>query len=650
MNRRAFLLPALLVLSGFFSAKANIRLPRLISNGMVIQRDIEVPIWGWADPGEKVVINFEHNKYETTTGSDGKWRLKLKPVKAGGPYTMTLTGKNQLTVSDILAGDVWICSGQSNMALPMSTIRERYADIISHSANPQIRQFLLGRKYSLVEQLDDAVSDDGWQSANPQSLLEFTAVGYFFARDLYEKYKVPIGLINNSWGGTPAEAWISEEALKLFPHYSEEAQSFKDPARVAAIGDSDRAVLNDWYRNLQMNDSGFFQKNRNWADPELDETGWKPVQMPDFWDAQGFQYVHGVVWLRKKFTVTHAVAGKPAVLYLGNIADQDSTYIDGVKIGFTDAKNTARKYSIPSQLLGAGEHVLTVRVLNNAGMGGFLKNRPYKIVAGDQTISLAGEWKAHTGIRSRVAPRGTLFQYKPGTLFKGMLSPLLGYGIKGVIWYQGEANAERAGEYQTLFSRLITDWRQHWKQGNFPFLYVQLANYKKIVDSPGESSWASLREAQSMALELPNTGMAVIHDLGVANNIHPENKLDVGKRLALAAMKVAYKEKALVYSGPVMESVKKEGNKLVIRFAHTGSGLIAKGNPDLQYFAIAGRNNKFVWAKARIRNNTVIVWNDAVADPVSVRYAWADNPDGANLYNKEGLPASSFRYTIDTTP
>lgn len=623
---------------------ATIRLPRLISDGMVLQRDKEIPVWGWASPGEKVSITFNGKNYSTVTAANGKWSLKLPPLKAGGPYAMTITGSNRIEIRDILIGDVWICSGQSNMALQLSKVRGNYTEMLRTAANPHIRQFLPDRKYSFDSLLEDTEAP-GWLPADPKTIQDFTAVGYFFARELYEKYKVPIGLINNSWGGTPAEGWMSEEALKPFASYTKEIAKLKDTAYVQGIVKKDRAVLDDWYNELLRNDEGKADAaGHSWADANIDTTAWRQVTMPDNWDAQGIKYVHGVVWLRKSFTVPASLTGKEATLYLGNITNEDTTYVNGVKVGFTSDKNKVRKYTVPAQLLRPGVNTIAVRVLNSEGMGGFLANRPYKLVIDRETIDLSGSWLARVGANGKLAPRGTLFQYKPGVLYRGMLYPLLPYAIKGVIWYQGEANAEKAKEYQSLFKTLITDWRSRWGQGDFPFLFVQLANFKAVVDSPSESSWAALREAQAMALSLPNTGMAVTLDIGEAGDIHPKNKYDVGRRLALAAMKIAYGERDMEYSGPVVQSVKKQGQKVVISFTHTESGLIAKGGGELKYFSLAGADGKFAWARAAIEGNTVVVWNDAIPNPVSVRYAWADNPDGANLFNKEGLPASSFRY------
>jgi sialate O-acetylesterase len=350
-----------------------------------------------------------------------------------------------------------------------------------------------------------------------------------------------------------------------------------------------------------------------------------------------------VVWFRKEINVPGGMTGKFARLLLGAVVDRDSVYVNGVFAGTTGYRYPPRKYDIGPGLLREGKNIIVIRVINSSGKGGFVKDKPYQLVAGEDTIDLKGNWQYKLGAVMDPLPPSTFFEYKPTGLFNGMISPIVNYTIKGVIWYQGEADAFRAKEYEKLFPALIMDWRKKWSQGNWPFLYVQLANFTEVRKQPGESDWAELREAQLKTLAVPNTGMAVAIDIGEWNDIHPLNKEDVGKRLALAAEKFAYGDSKIVYSGPIYKSIKIEKNKIIITFSHIGSGLIIKNGDELKYFAVAGANKKFEWAKAIIKDNKVIVWSDDIANPVAVRYAWADNPEGANLYNKEGLPASPFR-------
>jgi sialate O-acetylesterase len=470
--------------------------------------------------------------------------------------------------------------------------------------------------------------------------LHFTAVGYFFAKTLYEKYHVAVGLIKSAVGGSPAEAWLSEDALKQFPAYLLKADTLKNDIYIDSIKKYDQANSDAWYNNIWQKDAGLHEEKK-WYDVDYDASSWQTVAVPGYWKDAGLPNTNGVVWFRKAFDVPPGMINKPLRLFLGTIVDRDSVYINGTFVGATQYQYPPRKYIVPAGLLKEGKNILVVRVINYAGSGGFTKDKPYKLFTTNDTIDLKGAWQCKLGTTSGPIPASTTFNYMPGGLYNAMTAPLINYSIKGVIWYQGEANAARASEYQQLFLALIQDWRTQWQQGNFPFLYVQLANFMQTKEQPSESNWAALREAQLKTLSVPNTGMAVITDIGEWNDIHPLNKEDVGKRLALAAEKIAYKEN-IVSAGPVYQSMKIDGNKIIISFTNTGNGLVAKDG-ELKYFAIAGSDRNFVWANAVIKNNTVVVWNDAIEHPVAVRYAWADNPEGANLYNKEGLPASPFR-------
>lgn len=620
----------------------EVRLPKLISDGMVLQRDAKVKIWGWASPDEKVTINFNGKKYNTTTDKNGKWIVALSKMKAGGPYGMEINAINNITIKDILIGDVWVCSGQSNMVLPMKRVEDLYGDEIAHAENQFIRHFFVPERYDFNAPREDLVSGK-WESVNPENILRFTATGYFFAKSLYEKYHVPIGLINASVGGTPAEAWMSEDALKDFPVSLETAKKFKDSAFVNKIIREDRAASDTWYSSLKQLDRGYEEAEKPWYSAGYDASAWDTMQLPAYWEDEGLEGVDGVVWFRKEIDVPASMAGKPARLLMGRIVDGDSVYVNGIFVGTVSYQYPPRKYSVPENLLKAGKNIIVVRVINNIGPGGFVKDKPYKLIAGDQVIDLKGKWQYRLGAKMDPLPGQTFVQYKPSGLYNGMIAPLLNYRIKGVIWYQGESDTGRPIEYRKMFPTLINNWRQKWNEGKFPFLFVQLPNFMETKDEPSESNWALLREAQLTTLAVPNTGMAVAIDIGEWNDIHPLNKEDVGNRLALAARKVAYGEKNVVYSGPIYKCMKIKGNKIIVTFTNTGSGLIVKGGGELKHFAICGADKKFVWAKARIEGNKIVVWNDNIFDPVVVRYAWADNPEGANLYNKEGLPASPFR-------
>jgi len=623
-------------------AFCRLRLPRLVSDGMVLQRGESAKIWGWAAADEKVTINFNGKTYSDTAGTDGKWAVTLSDLNAGGPYSMEIAGSNRIILKDILIGEVWVCSGQSNMDLPMARVEERYADVIANSNNPAIRRFFVSRRYDFNTPQEDPESGS-WESANTESVLRFTATGYFFAKALYEKYKVPIGLIHASVGGSPAEAWLSEEALKQFPDHLETAKKFKDGDYLNQIADKDKTVSDAWYSLLQQKDKGLADGQKPWFDPTYNASNWATMNVPGYWADEELGPVNGVVWFRKEIDVPASMTGKPARLLLGRIVDSDTTYLNGKFVGSVSYQYPPRRYDVPENLLKAGKNIIVVRIVNNTDRGGFIPDKPYQLTAAGLTIDLKGPWQYKLAATMQPLQSKTFIEWQPLGLYNGMIAPLLNYTIKGVIWYQGESNTGRPLEYRKLFPALIADWRQNWNQGNFPFLYVQLANYMQVKDQPSESNWAELREAQLKTLTVPNTAMVVATDIGEWNDVHPLNKEDVGKRLALGAQKVAYGDETVVYSGPIYQSMKIEGNKIILTFKHIGSGLVGQGGSELKHFAIAGADKKFVWAKAKIEDDKVIVWNDDITDPVAVRYAWADNPEGANLYNKEGLPASSFR-------
>jgi len=623
----------LLAVCSTISANAVIKLPRLVSDGMVLQRDAEIKIWGWASAGEKVNITFRNSTYTTTASAKGEWEIKLPVQSAGGPYEMTV---NNISIKDILVGDVWICSGQSNMELPIRRVLDLYADEVHNINNPYIRQFRVPLKYNFSQPENDFESGS-WKAVTPENVLDFSAVAYFFAKDLYEKYQVPVGLINSAVGGSPVEAWISEDNLKHFPSYLEMAKQCAVPGYIDNIRTAENKKSYEWYSELNNKDKGISE----WNKPDADTSGWGTVYLPGYWADQGVTNSKGSFWFRKDFEISESMVGKPAVLRLGCIVDSDSAFINGHFVGNITYQYPPRIYNIPEGVLKKGKNNVTVRVVNSGGKGGFVEDKPYRIVLGGDYIDLTGEWKYKVGAEMPPAPSQTFFQYKPMGLYNGMIAPSIKHGVKGVIWYQGESNTGNVEDYKKLFPALIQDWRTNFSSPQLPFIYVQLANFMETSEQPSDGGWARLREVQRQVLNIPNTAMAVITDVGEWNDIHPLNKKDVGHRLALAAMKTAYGDHNIVSSGPMFKSMSVRGNKIVLDFAVDGKG-IAMGE-ELRGFAIAGEDRQFIWAKARIEGNKVVVWNDNIANPVAVRYAWADNPAGANLKNKEGIPASPFR-------
>ncbi|HEY8935328.1 MAG TPA: sialate O-acetylesterase [Cyclobacteriaceae bacterium] len=621
-------------------ATAQVRVPRLISDGMVLQRDKPIQIWGWASANENVTISLNNKSYKTTADAKGDWSVNLPSFKAGGPYTMTITASNTITINDILIGDVWICSGQSNMEISMKRVSPLYQKDIDNAENNSIRYFAVPQQYNFNTPEVDLKSGS-WVKTTPKNVLAFSAVAYFFAHELYEKYHVPVGLINASLGGSPAEAWLSEDACKQFPVHYNEAQRFKDSTLIKQIEHDDKTRIDAWYKLLRQRDEGYKDSKNPWYSAALNISDWNLMKIPGYWSSGPLGPVNGVVWFRKEVNVTADMIGKPAKLLLGRIIDADSVFVNGVLVGTTGYQYPPRRYEIPSTVLKEGVNTIVVRVISNIGEGGFDLDKPYQLICEGNSIDLKGDWHYKLGATMEPLQGQTFVRWKPVGLYNAMIAPLTKYNMKGVIWYQGESNADDPMEYRSLLPALIRNWRAKWNRGDFPFLYVQLPNFMKASDQPTESNWALMREAQLKTLTLPNTGIAVAIDVGEWNDIHPLNKKDVGKRLALAAQYVAYGDTKTVYAGPIYKSMKVEGNKIVIQFTNIGSGLQFKdGEP--KGFAIAGSDNHFVWAKAKIEKNTIVVWNDSISSPVSVRYAWADNPQ-ASLYNKEGLPASPFR-------
>jgi sialate O-acetylesterase len=609
---------------------------------MILQRDIPLKLWGWAAAGEKVRLAFNSGEYKTVADSEGKWLITIPAQKQGGPYSITFTGNNKVTVHNILFGDVWLCGGQSNMELTMDRVRYKYPVVVASANNPFIRQFEVQDAWDFKAPKED-VAEGQWLTATPANILKFSAVAYFFADEIYRRYKVPIGLINAALGGSPAESWISEEALKKFPQQYSEAIKYRNDALVKQIEWNDRKVQSDWYTKANELDEGL---RYNWKSSSIVDSSWKQMQIPGYWDRGPLGKTNGIVWFRKQVEVSKAFAGKATELVLGRIVDADSVFVNGRFVGTTTYQYPPRRYVVPAGFLQEGENFIVVRVVSNSGSGGFVEDKPYQLITAGDTIDLKGNWKYNLGAKMEPLPGQTFIRWKPLGLYNAMIAPLTNYGIKGVLWYQGESNAGNPSNYKALMATLISDWRMKWREGNFPFLYVQLPNFMEAKTNPSESGWAALREAQLQMLSVPNTAMAVAIDIGEWNDVHPLNKKDVGHRLALQARKVAYGEKDITASGPIFKAIERKGNGLVITFSNAVHGLISRDNKQLKEFAIAGSDKNFVWAKAAIRGNKVIVWNDSVSHPVTVRYAWADNPAGANLYNKDGLPASPFQASI----
>jgi sialate O-acetylesterase len=640
-------LTALLVLFLYVTClSGQVRLPLLISNGMVLQRNTPLKIWGWASPGEEVTVSFNGYNGKAVADANGNWLTVIPEQQAGGPYTMTVTASNSITINDILVGDVWLCSGQSNMELQISRVMDMFAEDIKKINNPYIRHYKTPTNRYSYENPEQDLPGGEWKAATPEHIMNFSALAYFFAENLYNKYQIPIGLFNSSVGGSPAEAWISIETAQRYPEYVEAVEKLIERSRQA----NGTNPFEENFRRMMESmpkDAGLGK----WHKEDVDDSDWDEVSLPGYWQDKEIDFGNGVIWLRKEIDISASMAGKEATLRLGCIVNSDSAFINGVYVGNITYQYPPRIYRVKAGVLKEGKNVIAVRVVSNGRDGGFVEEKQYKLIVDDIHIDITGQWKYKAGVDySKLMPPPSATQpptppinfirYTPIGLYNSMIAPAINTSIKGVIWYQGESNTGRAKEYESLFADLIADWREKFNNPQLPFMYVQLANFMKAQKAPLESGWAELRNVQRKTLNIPNTGMAVTIDLGEWNDIHPLNKKELGRRLALEAQRVAYGEQ-LISQGPLYQSMEIKNNSIILTFTSTGSGIYT--NLDLHGFAIAGEDGKYEWANAVvIAKDKVKVWSDSVKNPVKVRYAWANNPDDANLKNKEGFPASPF--------
>ncbi len=623
----------------------DLRLPVVFSDGMVLQRNARIPVWGRAAPRTRVSVRLAGHGATSTADESGAWRVTLPSLAAGGPFELVVdAGPQRVTVHDVLVGDVWVASGQSNMEWTVAAANDAPHEIAS-AHDDRLRQFKVPNSWSWTPETE--LIGGNWTRADSQHVSAFSAVGYFFARELRREIKIPIGVINTSWGGSAIEAWISRGALGLGDSAWGAVQHRLQDQREDQnrIWEALRARIG----SLPGIDSGTVDGRALWADPGLDDANWMELRVPGPWEEAGYAGLDGVAWYRTTITLTEAEVRQNARLSLGTVDDEDVTWVNGVEVGRTSVYNAPRVYTIPSSALRPGRNVIAVRVVDTGGEGGIIAE-PSQVFfesEGGTRRSLAIPWKFKVAVVRMV--ENLRVNDIPAVLYNRMVHPIIPLPIAGVIWYQGESNAfneAQAAAYRAQFATLITSWRREWNGGqrDLPFFWVQLPNFgAPDTIPPTNAAWAILRESQAAALSLPRTGQAVTIDIGNPSDIHPRNKQDVGRRLALAAEALAY-GKRVEFSGPAYRAHTVRQNSVTVSFGHAGGGLVTRAGGDtVTCFAIAGADRRFVWARATIEGAKVIVWSPDVSQPVAVRYAWGNSPKNPCLYNHAGLPAAPFR-------
>lgn len=622
---------------------AQIELPEIISDGMVLQRDSKIKIWGWATENEKVTLQFQQESFSSVADANGKWEIILPPQEEGGPYEMNFKGNNFIQLENIYFGDVWLCSGQSNMETTMERVSPLYPEETENSKNEKIRQFLVPDDYTFKKPRKN-LSGGSWKAVNSENLPEFSAVAYFFAKKVFSETGVPIGIINSAVGGSPVEAWMSEKSLKSFPTIYKEHLRYQSDSLINAIEEENRKNSIGWNENLEKLDKGL---QENYIGLK-DFSNWKTTEIPGYWQENNMLNSAGVIWYKKEINLSEVPSSGVAELNLGTLIDSDQAYVNGELVGQTGYQYPPRRYTFNTELLKEGKNIITVRLVNNAGRAGFIDDKPYYLKAGNETIDLKGTWNYKIGATMPDMKAQKFVRWKPGGLYNAMIAPLHDYKIKGVLWYQGESNAGNPEMYRKLLPEMILDWRDKWNDDALPFLYVQLPNFMEAKKDPTESNWAVMREIQRRLKDsLPNTGMAVTIDIGEWNDIHPLNKKDVGERLALQAFSKVYHKEVLASSPePKLWNVNK--NEVFLHFNSVGEGLKLKNGKTPQEFALSEDGKNFFWAEAEIIDeNTIKIKAAEVDNPKFVRYAWADNPDKSNLYNSANLPASPFEIRLN---
>jgi sialate O-acetylesterase len=633
-----------------YTAMANVELPNILSSNMVIQRDTNTKIWGTANAREEVSVTFRGETAKTKADKNGAWHVSVATGKAGGPFEIIIEGNNTIKLENILVGDVWVCSGQSNMEWPLIQTNRGFEEV-ANANYPNIRLFKV-EKNAAPEPVSET-HPANWKVCSPQSVEEFSAVGFHFGKNIHLETGVPVGLISSNWCGTIIETWMSEEMAKTDPIMDEWLSGLKD-FDLEKMAKEQKRIFKAYHEELEKAQKPDYA--HQYITTGFDDSGWDEFEQPMVWESYpGYENFDGVVWFRKTFEIPAGFNTENATISLARIDDTDITWLNEKRIGETyNQYNLLRKYEVPASTLKKGTNHLSIRVEDYSGGGGF-HGAPSDMYISDGTniVKLAGNWKIEkdatpvpknptTAEASALNPN----QF-PTLLFNGMINPILNFAVKGAIWYQGESNAnavEQAKRYDKQMRMLITDWRENWGNPELSFYMVQLANFKAETTTPQNEVWPYLREAQAAVAKDQGVEMACIIDIGDADDIHPRNKTDVGYRLALNALKLDY-GKNIVHNGPRYSGSIIEGNKAVIQFDTMGSDLTTSNKYGyVNGFAVAGPDKVFYYAKASLKSNTEIVVESSEVEKIeSVRFLWADNPGEINLYNSTGLPAEPFR-------
>ncbi len=625
---------------------ADVKLPAIISDNMVLQAGAKDRIWGKAEPGEAVEVSFASQCKKAVAGKDGRWGVELDPMKASSESaTLTVAGKNRIEVKNVLVGEVWLGSGQSNMEFVVKGALDAQKEI-AKADYPLIRHFAVRKALSSQPQ-DDC--EGKWEICSPKTAAGFSAVMYFFARDLFEAHRLPVGLLHSSWGGSPIQSWMPKEILT-------ENQGFARKIEIPDASYADLKTYNDFraetIAKFSVKDAGSNGEAEGWAKPGIASDGWKEAAMPQTMERFFEVDFDGSAWFRKEIDIPANWAGKDVVAQIGPTTSAMTVYLNGEKVFTSDANidEYIPNAKLPAKLVKAGANLLAIRYFNHIGAGGMAKPNAtqFKMRGPDgNELTLAGKWLGR--IEQKLAPAKIPFALPvprdmPGGLYNAMIAPLLNFNLRGALWYQGESNAGNPMNYSKMLEAMIKSWRGKFGDPEMPFYFVQLANFGERSPTPIDPHWAQLREQQRETLSVPNTAMAVTIDIGDPKNIHPRNKQDVGKRLALPARRFCYGEKDLEHSGPVLESMEAKDGALVLKFSHAKGGLAAKGG-ELKSFAISEDGQAYVWAQAKIAGDSVALSAPEFKNPKFVRYAWDSDPESA-IYNKEGLPASPFKASL----